>query len=102
MRQLSTTRIKVIVGLLYLWAFMVFSLPAGAAPPSGEGDVLSNTYRGPGVLIYNLSDTLYIYAWSDLVDYTDLKRAEIKLEDVAKVLPKYTINLTNNGDGTYD
>jgi len=65
---------------------------------SGEGHVLSkNPDFSTQDSVYSLSDTIFIKAWSDRVDYNDLKKAEVNFKCI-----KLKVQLNNNHDGTYD
>ncbi|MFK5955979.1 MAG: PKD domain-containing protein [Planctomycetota bacterium] len=67
----------------------------------GEGFVLDND---PGLTLdqrtFSTSDTLYMYIWSDQVDYTNLKKAQWELRDTQG--NKVKMDLVSNGDGSYN
>ncbi len=67
---------------------------------TGEGFILSkNPDFSTDDRTFSRTDTIYMMAWSDAVDFTDIKKAQWELRDPNK--NKVKQNFTNNSDGTY-
>jgi len=70
-----------------------------ASGVTGEGYQFSkNSDFSTEDTVFNTTDTFYIRAWSDQVDYNNLDSARCELKRLAVTV---TFNLTNNLDGTY-
>jgi len=75
---------------------MAFIRSTSSAP---EGHMFSkNSDFSTEDTTFSTSDIFYVKAWSNVIDYDDIKKAEVELK---KGKDKVKITLTNNHDGTY-
>ncbi len=74
--------------------------PACAGPPPGEGFILSrNADFSTDDRVFTSGEVIYMYVWTDLVDFNDLKKNRWELKDANG--DRIREPLVNGFDGTY-